>query len=143
ERGDLLLARSAPGRPNVHQGDVAAIGIAEGDGLAGLDRHRGEVGCHGADADWGHGAAGQGESHEQDRAHHQPAPAALRSARTASAGSGAPNTAVPATKVSAPARCASAIVSVVMPPSTSSTASELCESSSLRTRLILSVEAGM
>ena len=46
--------------------------------------------------------------------------------RTACAGSGVPNTEVPATKVSAPAVHASAMVSTVMPPSTSRTARAPC-----------------
>ena len=45
--------------------------------------------------------------------------AASRSARTAAAGSGAPKTALPATKVSAPARRQRAMVSGATPPSTS------------------------
>src|SRR5690606_5967417 len=45
--------------------------------------------------------------------------AASRSARTAAAGSAAPYTAVPATKASAPASAACAMVSALIPPSTS------------------------
>src|SRR5690606_24545270 len=114
----------APGGPNVHQRDVAAVVLAERDRRAGGQCHRGEIGGLGADADRGVGTRREAEQQDHRASHHVLLPAASSRARTAAAGSLVPNTAVPATKVSAPAARASPMVAVVMPPSTSSVALE-------------------
>src|SRR4051794_6318527 len=154
--GHFDLARYAPGGPDVHQGHLAGIVLVQGHRVARGQIHDPEIGGPPADFDRrgvgpelgdGEGAHAEAEQHHQD---HEPLPGhqgqastaqRRRSSRTARAGSAAPNTAVPATKVSAPAPHASAMVSAVIPPSTSSAAREPARSSTARTRRILSVLA--
>src|SRR5690606_37167096 len=101
-----------------------AVMLAERDRSAGGQCHCGEIMGFGADADRGVRTRREAEQQDHRAPHHVPLPAASSRARTAAAGSLAPNTAVPATKVTAPAALASPMVAVVMPPSTSSVALE-------------------
>src|SRR5690606_1675611 len=144
ECGDLLLAGAAPGRPDVDQGDLATIVLGEREGVAGGEIHHARVGGIGADADRSgvDAAPAEGEEAEKREGVSGHGVAAFRRARTAPAMSGWPKTAVPATKVSAPAAQAAAMVPVVMPPSTSRIAVERWASSSARTRAIFAVLAG-
>src|SRR5688572_2982370 len=152
----LLAAGYAPGGPDVHQRHGSPV-ILQRDRVAGgevdgLEVRRLAVDLHAAFGRHpGERRRAQGESRHHDAGHGPLSRHRMPQARTAQrrwrsrtawAGSSAPNTAVPATNVSAPASHASVMVSVVMPPSTSRVARDPAWSSRARTRRILSVAAG-
>src|SRR5262245_56309854 len=127
--GHFDFAGHAPGGPDVHQGHVASIVLPYGNRITGCQIHRAVVGRLGSDRDLLDVGTGPDQCRAsqyqpgQDRADEYPlfghdyALSVQRrlSPRTASAMSGCPKTAVPATKVSAPARHADSMVSRVIP----------------------------
>src|SRR2546423_146629 len=155
QRRHLDAARRAPRGPDVEQDGLPAV-VLERRGPAAAQIDRGErrrLGAHAqqcylrAEAD---DEDGREDRRRHDPGHHGPLPLPAhtatrqrrRSSATSRPGSALPKTALPATNVSAPAACASAIVSRPMPPSTSMNAREPCAVSSARVRRSLSVEAG-
>src|SRR6185437_3282990 len=154
----LDAAWRAPRCPDVEQDHLAAI-ISEracpgrrGDGLcvevgrARTHRHGEELVAHDAGGREQHAA-----SHEHEQSHDGPllpdrhAVSMQRSlsAAISAFGSGAPNTACPATTASAPARHTDVIVSRLIPPSTSRTAWLPAASSSARACRNLASECAM
>src|SRR5213080_3835736 len=154
-RGHLHAARLAPRRPDVEQHDFAAV-IGEGGGAPGPQVGGVKRGSRGADAeqiDLRSNLDDQGGAEHQRHHHadpHGPLPRCRhtvtrqrrRRSWTSRAGSLLAKIALPATKVSAPAAWAVAMVCEEIPPSTSRNAREPCAVSSSRARRILSFEAG-
>src|SRR5947207_2197475 len=155
QRRHLDAARQAPRGPDVDQDRPPAVVVERrrlaAEPIDGGERRRVRANAEqrdlGAEAD---DEDGRVDRRRHDPVHHGPLPLPAhtatrqrrRSSATSRAGSALPKTATPATNVSAPAACASAIVSRAMPPSTSMNAREPCAVSSARARRILSVEAG-
>src|ERR1019366_5932336 len=161
----LGAARRAPGGPEIEQDHVSLVVgdcLRPGDGFAvrraECDRHRakvrrlaarlhlGEVAAE--DLRGGHDRDGRHDDDADDEcplpgAAHTVSTQSARNARISAAGSFAPKTALPATKVSAPARQHASIVSRATPPSTSRAAPLLALSRIARARRILSTEPAM
>src|SRR5438445_40050 len=139
QRRHLHAAGRAPRGPDVDEDGPPAVVLERG-GTPGAEIDRGERRGFRPHAEQGHlrpqlDDQGDGKDGRRHHPRHQcPLPRSLhtatrqrrRSSATSRPGSALPNTALPATNVSAPATCASAIVSVVIPPSISRNAREPC-----------------
>src|SRR6266568_4181106 len=154
-RRHLHAAWRAPGGPHVQQDDLAAVIGQRGRAAAAQVRavKRRRRSAHFDQVELRPQLHGEGHAEDDrhhDAGHERPLLAVChtltrqrrRSSPTARAGSPLVKIALPATNVSAPAWCASAIVCAVIPPSTSKKHRALCVVRSAWARWILSFDAG-